>query len=166
MRRKDREIKDLEQMLNIMKSCGCCRIGLVDKDEAYIVPMNFGYEESEGNITLYFHCARDGRKLDLLPKQKNVAFEMDSGHELMEGENACQFSYFYRCIMGKGKIEILEDDSEKLYGLQRIMAHYSGEADWKFRQEAVNRIAVLKLSVEEWSCKEHGKNHNERGIYG
>ena len=145
MRRKDREIKDFEKMLEIVKSCDCCRIGLVDKDEAYIVPMNFGYEELEGNIVLYFHCAKEGRKLDLISRQKIAAFEMDSEHRLLEWENACGFSYLYSCVMGKGEIEILKDNSSKVHGLQRIMAHYSGKADWEFSQEAIDGIAVLKL---------------------
>lgn len=155
MRRKDREVKDFGKMLDIMRSCDCCRIGLVDNDEAYIVPMNFGYEEFEGNIILYFHCAEEGRKLDLISRQKNAVFEMDTGHGLAEGDSACQFSYLYKCIMGKGEIEILKDNDAKIHGLQRIMAHYSNAADWKFSQEAVDRIRVLKLSVTEWLCKEH-----------
>lgn len=157
MRRKDREIKDFEKMLDIVKLCDCCRMGLVDKDEAYIVPMNFGYEEQGGNIVLYFHCAKEGRKLDLISKQEAAVFEMDSGHKLMEGESACHFSYLYSCVMGKGKIEILKDNGAKLHGLQKIMEHYSGKADWEFREEAVDRIEVLKLSVTEWSCKGHEK---------
>ena len=43
MRRKDREITDFNKMLDIMEACDCCRIGLADKSEAYIVPLNFGY---------------------------------------------------------------------------------------------------------------------------
>ena len=41
MRRVDREVTDFLKMTDIMKNCECCRLGLVDKNEAYIVPMNF-----------------------------------------------------------------------------------------------------------------------------
>ena len=42
MRRKDREVTDFSRMLEIVQRCDCCRIGLVEDGEAYIVPLNFG----------------------------------------------------------------------------------------------------------------------------
>ena len=66
MRRKDREITDFHKMIEILNACDCCRIGLVDENEAYIVPMNFGYEVVDNSLTLYFHCAKEGKKLDAL----------------------------------------------------------------------------------------------------
>lgn len=155
MRRKDREIKDQEKMLAIMHDCDCCRIGLVDGKEAYIVPMNFGYEETKGNINLYFHCAKEGRKLNLLSEQEVVTFEMDAKHTLVAGKTGCEFSYLYQCIMGKGKMEIIEEEVQKRYGLQKILAHYSDVGEWEFCPELLERVLVLRLVVTEWSCKEH-----------
>lgn len=155
MRRKDREIKDFMKMTEILQSCDCCRIGLVEDGEAYIVPLNFGYEVLDGKVILYFHCAKEGRKINLIPEQKKVAFEMDTKHELVTGERACDFTYLYQCIMGKGTLEILEAEQDKIYGLQRVMAHYSGETKWEFMPQLLPRTSVLKLTVEEWSCKEH-----------
>ena len=43
MRKKDREIIDKEKIEQIIQSCDCCRIGLVDKDKPYIIPLNFAY---------------------------------------------------------------------------------------------------------------------------
>ena len=93
--------------------------------------------------------------MDLIPRQNLVSFEMDTKHSLIEGETGCDFSYRYQCIMGKGRMEILEKPEEKLHGLRQIMRHYSGKEDWKFRSETAARVQVLKLSVEELSCKEN-----------
>ena len=60
MRRKDREITELEKVIAVLGACECCRLGLVDDSEAYIVPMNFGYEIIHNNLLLYFHCAKEG----------------------------------------------------------------------------------------------------------
>lgn len=155
MRRKDREITDFTRMLDILKACDCCRLGFADNGETYIVPLNFGYEEQGGQLTLYFHCAETGRKLELLPKQKTVAFEMDTKHELVKSDIACRYSYLYQCIMGKGKLEIVDGADAKLHGLRKIMAHYSDAADWEFQQETIDRLKILKLTVAEWSCKAH-----------
>lgn len=155
MRRKDREVTDAEKIEEILEACGCCRIGLVDEGEAYIVPLNFGYEQTNGSFTLYFHCAREGRKMDLIPQQRSVSFEMDANHSLVEGAAGCDFSYRYQCIMGKGRMEVLEEPEEKLHGLRQIMKHYSGKEDWEFQPDTVKRVQVLRLSVAELSCKEN-----------
>lgn len=47
-------------MLEIVAECDCCRLGLVDNGKAYIVPMNFGFEDAGSALTLYFHCAAEG----------------------------------------------------------------------------------------------------------
>ena len=100
MRRKDREITDYQKILQIVSGCDCCRIGLVDGGEPYIVPLNFGWEVRDGRIVLYFHSAAEGRKIDLIPRQALAAFEVDTSHRLSPGGTSCQFSYLYQCVMG------------------------------------------------------------------
>ena len=155
MRRKDREIINFNKMIEILDKCDCCRIGLTDNNDTYIVPLNFGYEVHDEMITLYFHSALVGKKIDLIEKQKNASFEMDTKHELITGKIACNYSYLYQSIMGKGSIQIINNYDEKVYGLKRIMSHYSDKNDWKFDVKQVNAVSVLKLDVKEWSCKEH-----------
>ena len=155
MRRKDREIGEFSKMIEILKACDCCRLGLVDGDEAYIVPMNFGYDIIDEQLVLYFHCAKEGRKMDLLPEQRVVAFEMDTKHKLIAGEIGCDFSFMYQCIMGTGVLYAVTDEDEKIRGLQRIMNHYAETKNWEFKSEYVDKVQVLKLNVEAWSCKEH-----------
>ena len=65
MRRKDREIINKEQIWRIMQRCGVCRVAFHDAEYPYIVPLNFGIGKGEP-LTLYFHCAAQGKKLDLM----------------------------------------------------------------------------------------------------
>ncbi len=155
MRRKDREITNYDKMLEIMKSCDCCRIGLNDKDGVYIIPLNFGYEENSGILTLYFHGASEGKKIDLIKQQNTASFEMDTKHQLVEADVACSYSYLYQSIMGKGKISLVYNSDEKIKGLECVMSHYSNSNTWKFNEEVLKRIAVIKIEVTEWSCKVH-----------
>ncbi len=60
MRRKDREVTDFDKMMEILSACDCCRLGLVDENGAYIVPLNFGYEEADGKLFLF--SRRSSRK--------------------------------------------------------------------------------------------------------
>lgn len=155
MRRKDREVTDYMKMLEILAGCDCCRIGLVDEGKAYIVPLNFGYENKDGKLTLYFHSANEGKKLDLIHTQSTISFEMDKKHALIEGPIACDYSYNFECIMGQGHIQILDDFEEKVYGLEKIMAHYTKGQTWTFKEAHVNAVTVFKLEVTTWSCKVH-----------
>ena len=155
MRRKDREMTDYTRMLEILRSCDCCRLGLVDNEEAYIVPMNFGLAEEDEKLVLYFHTATEGRKIDLLKKQTVVSFQADTGHRLRPGEKAGDFSYYYQCIMGKGTVELLSDPEDKICGFRAIMSHYSPKTDWEFDMPCLDRVYVIKLTVTDWTCKVH-----------
>ena len=155
MRRKDREISDFSRMIEIVRTCDCCRLGLLDTDEAYIVPMNFGFTAHEGQLTFYFHGAAEGRKIKLIRNQPRASFEMDRKHKLLRGDTACAFSYRYQSVMGKGDIRLIESYEEKIRGLQTIMAHYSADSFMAFEEKQMDRVCVIRLDVTHWSCKAH-----------
>lgn len=156
MRRSDREITDCSHIYKIISRCDCLRLGLIDNSEAYIVPVNFGFEmEQDNKLALYFHSAMEGRKAKLLPKQKYITFEMDTKHELIEADIACDFSYRYQCVMGKAMVDILKDHEQKKHGLNVIMSHYAKQNSWEYNEEMLDKVLVVKLSVTELSGKEH-----------
>lgn len=57
MRRSDREVLDLDEILDIIEACDVCRIAMVDDGVPYIVPMNFGYMFDGEKLHLCFHSA-------------------------------------------------------------------------------------------------------------
>ena len=155
MRRKDREIKDPAKTKEIITACHCCRIGLCDEGKVYIVPMNFGFIETDGNYTFYFHSAKEGRKLDLIKKTGYAGFEMDTNYHLKEADTACEHTASFQSVIGSGVIEIVEDYTEKKNGLMEIMKKNTRKAGWEFAEGMVNAVTVFKLTVEELACKEH-----------
>lgn len=155
MRRKDREVTDSEKIREIISRCHCCRLGLVDRGRAYIVPLNFGFTEEAGRYIFYFHGAGSGRKIDLMKKDPAVGFEMDTNYKLNEDETACGYSARFQSVIGSGKVTFIEDVSEKKNALNAIMGHNTGKWDWKFPEKALNATCVFRLEVEELTCKEH-----------
>ncbi len=103
MRRKEREITDIKEIERLIMGANICRIGFVDRDEPYIVPVFFGYESN----TIYFHSARDGRKINLLKNNNKVCFELDTDIEMIQSDNSCNWSTKYRSVMGTGKASLL-----------------------------------------------------------
>ena len=153
MRRKDREVTRHGDLLGMIARFKVCRLGLWDGREVYVVPLNFGYEEKNGSLSLFFHCAREGRKLDILQNRPEVSFEMDGDHVLLEGDMPCRYSYAYGCVMGRGVVEFLRGDEEKAHAL-RIMLHQTGR-DADFTPGMVRSVCVLRLKVEAISAKLH-----------
>lgn len=152
MRRAEKEVKDLEQLEEILRDCNTVRIGTQDAEGMFIVPVNYGYDLTEGQLTLYLHSAQEGRKAAAFRRGGAVAFEMDCGHQLMTAEQACSYSCAYRSIMGSGTIRELTALEEKRTALNAIMVHMTGR-EWKLPEEQVGRTAVFALRAAEWTGK-------------
>ncbi len=157
MRQSKREVRDPEDLRRIMAACDVCRVAFAGDGFPYIVPMNFGEEWFDGRPVLYFHCAREGRKLDLLRRDPRVGLEMDTARSLVSGERACRYSMNYESLIGEGTIRILEDPARRIHGLQRIMAHYTGRADWGFDPHDLSLACVLRLDVSSLCGKRLAK---------
>jgi nitroimidazol reductase NimA-like FMN-containing flavoprotein (pyridoxamine 5'-phosphate oxidase superfamily) len=153
MRKQNREVKSAEEILSIIERCDACRIALPTGAAPYIVPLNFGYEyAAAGTLTLWFHCAKEGRKLDLIKDGCEAGFEMDTDHELKPGVGACEYSMNYASVIGSGMIAPVTDDAERLRGLDRIMEHYGG-AGKPYDETDLSLTCVLRLDVTEYACK-------------
>lgn len=153
MRRKDREIKEHNEIVKVIRNCDICRLGLVDGEYAYILPLNFGMEQDEeGKVTLYFHSALEGRKTELLKEGLKASFEMDTKHEIEYDEGRGYCTYYFESVMGRGTVHILNDD-EKFEALKKLMDHYHPGANAYFNTAAIPRTLVYALKVEEMTGK-------------
>ncbi|MDE5898078.1 MAG: pyridoxamine 5'-phosphate oxidase family protein [Treponemataceae bacterium] len=146
---------DEAEIRHILEQSACVRLGLNDGGRVYIVPMNFGFDYDGGALTLYFHSAGEGRKIDLLRKTRRAAFEMDCDLSLQTGRIACEYSEFYRSLMGEGTVEFLEDGAEKRRALDKIMLHAAGKDGWTYPESMVRRVCIFTVTATELSCKAH-----------
>ena len=152
MRRHEKAILDPGTIRDLLGRGQVCRLGLVDGDRAYIVPMNYGYADN----CLYFHSAREGKKVDLLKAGGQVCFEMDLGHELKSGEQGCKWSMHFQSVIGYGRVTFLETDVEKRKGLEIIMAQYAPDTHWEFTDQDIQRVLVFELRIDELNGKASG----------
>jgi nitroimidazol reductase NimA-like FMN-containing flavoprotein (pyridoxamine 5'-phosphate oxidase superfamily) len=154
MRKANREIKNQSELIAILNTCDACRLGLSDHGMPYVVPLNFGYEYfDDGNLVLYFHCASEGRKLDIIAENPNVCFEMDCSHELKPGDTPCEYSMNYESIIGSGQIVKCAEKADKIHGLTQIMRKYSDKDSFEFPDKILAITTVLKLRVDEYVGK-------------
>ena len=155
MRRKDREITDINDKIAVIAKCNVCRLGLSDNNYPYVIPLNYGYTFENEKLSLYFHSAKEGKKIEIIQKNNNACFEVDCDGKLIEGEKACNYSYEFKSIIGTGKIIFLETSGEKTAGLNILMKHQTGkEITHNFTEDELSNICVYKMTVEEFTGKQ------------
>ena len=59
MRRSDREITDLGEILSIINDCKVIHLAMVDDGVPYLLPLNFGYACENGAFSFFCHGARE-----------------------------------------------------------------------------------------------------------
>jgi len=154
MRRTDRELRDIAELRGILERGDTCRIALVDDGEPYIVALNYGYEWAEGaDPVLYFHCARQGRKLDIIARKPDACCIVDTDHRLVTGEQACQWGMNYASLVGWGKMEVVRELPEKKRGLDALMVHYSGSPGVAYDERVFAATEVLRLRLDTYTGK-------------
>ena len=107
MRRKDREITDFNEIMKIIDKCDVCRLALFDDDYPYIFPLNFGVAKENDQLYLYFYCANQGKKLDLIRQNNKATFEMDCEHNIILYKERMSCTMGYASVIGHGTVEHL-----------------------------------------------------------
>lgn len=158
MRRKDREITDFDEIMKIIDKCDTCRLALFDDEFPYIVPLNFGKDIQDGQLYLYFHCAHEGKKLDLMKKNNRVTFEMDCDHQIILYNERMSCTMRYESVIGHGIIEFIEDEN-KYEALKILMNHYHSK-DFVFNTKIMDITTVFRLKVLDMTGKRRDKVHN------
>jgi len=150
MRRGDREIVDRDELHRILDEAMVMRLGMLDGERPYVVPLNFAREGDE----LWFHAAKAGRKLDCLRAAPAVCVEADRFLTLHTGPRACDdWSSHYESVIGFGTAEIVEDTATKRRGLRAIMRKYSGRDDWELAGASVKGTAVVRIRLDSLTGK-------------
>lgn len=154
MRRTDRELKTKEELLDVLKTGKIIQIAFIDKDEPYIVTMNYGFLwDSDDKIRFYLHSANEGRKITIIKKNPKVCFSISICDPFVAGEKACNYGMKYRSIVGYGKMRIVNDNDERISGLNFLMEQYTGKSDWNYDEEMLKKTTVSCLEVEQISGK-------------
>jgi len=160
MRRHDKEVTDQTIINEILSRATVCRIALNDVESPHLIPLNFGYS----NNALYFHSAAEGKKIELIRKDNRVTFEVEDFNRLIRDDTACGYTTAYRSVIGTGKIELLSGFEEKKQGLDIIMAQHGKQGPNTYRDGSIDKVQVIKLSIEKISCKQSGKETDNISI--
>ena len=157
MTRREREVTDINEIIKILDESKILHLGMVDGDEPYVVPMNYGYTMEDGKLTVYLHGALWGRKLDIIRVNPKVFFSLECDVVPFDGDIACRYGTTYASVMGSGIAEIVTDVEEKKKGLSVLMKTQTGK-DFTFEDKMVSIVSVIKIDVAEYTAKERPRD--------
>ena len=153
MRRKDRQITEIEAIRAILDKAQVLHLAMIDGDRPYVVPLHYGYTLTDGRLTLYLHSAKEGRKLDVLQKNARVAFVLETDVSLVSGGDLpCKYGAAYASVMGEGRATILTDPVEKTDALTMLMKTQTGR-NFYITEAMTDTVAVLRIDVEAFTAK-------------
>lgn len=155
MRREDHRMPD-DECDALLRRAEVMRLGLVDGDGPYVVPVNFGYDGRR----VYVHGPREGRRVAAVDGGARVCFEVDEG-EIVPADRPCGYTSRFRSVIGYGTARLLVTEDEKLHGLDVIMRHY-GSSGEGIPPVKCAITSVLEIEIESVDGKWHGIMRGER----
>ncbi|MBV5278990.1 MAG: pyridoxamine 5'-phosphate oxidase family protein [Campylobacteraceae bacterium] len=161
MRRSEFEVNNKEEILALLEECEFGTLSMMDKDQPYGVPVNFAWWE-EGIV---FHGAMEGKKIDLLSKNKKASFSVVKPYAFIPSyfsgtTSACPATQFFGSVIINGTVEIILDKDQKAEALNALMQKLQPEkkyevikADNPIYQKMIAMTAVMKLIPNNLTCK-------------
>ncbi|HEX9019641.1 MAG TPA: pyridoxamine 5'-phosphate oxidase family protein [Nitrospirota bacterium] len=153
MRQNKKKIEDETVIVGLLNACHVGRLGTIARDGYPMVkPLNFAYDRGR----IYFHTAKEGEKLDDIRRDNRVCFEVDLPIALVKSKGSpCRAEYLFRSVIIKGRARIVEDASERMAALMRLMEKYQPEGGYgEFPEEKLKMTGVVRIDIEEMAGKE------------
>ena len=148
MRRTKQELtrKEAEEILNKASSGVLAVHG--NNGYPYAVPLNFVYDN--GNI--YFHCAKEGHKIDAIKANDKVSFCAVAKDAVVPQE----FATDYYSVIAFGRAKILTDHDETVNALKLLnkkLAPDFPEEGNKEIENSIKHVCVVKIETDHITGK-------------
>jgi hypothetical protein len=153
MRRKDRETSR-EFALEIVDKCEYAVLSVIDADGLpYCVPITI-VRDGEA---VYFHCAKDGAKIDAMRKNPNVCLACVGNTNRLKDK----FTTEFESAIVKGKAEEVYDENEKIHALKLLcerhtptnMANFDAAIERSLSRTAIWKISVVSITGKQKKSK-------------
>ena len=119
------------------------------EDVPYAVPMNHAFVEGK----FYFHCARRGRKIDLIRQNPNVVYvvsEYRGAPAEMPEDSRCHGPW--QSLVAYGTARVIEDNDEKAVAFRAFMGAY-GCPDYQMSDQGHDDTSALVIEVSSMTVR-------------
>jgi nitroimidazol reductase NimA-like FMN-containing flavoprotein (pyridoxamine 5'-phosphate oxidase superfamily) len=119
----------------------------------YITPLNYLYHQGK----IYFHCAKEGRKLANITANNQVSFAVSRFDKSVFAPVACHCSTRYTSALVFGTARIVEDAPRKIHLLNALVAKFAaGRPFTPIDAHAAAGCTVVEIAI--------GSIHGKRNV--
>lgn len=148
VRRQDRLLDEVRAR-EILATAEWGVLSMIDLDgRPYGLPLNFVWEDD----CIYFHCARQGKKLDVLERKDQVSFCIVGDVKLQPGK----FTTEYESVILTGEATIITSDEERRHALELLLHKLSPhdvEMGLKLAGKSLARTEIVRIDIDTFSAK-------------
>jgi uncharacterized protein len=148
MRRK-KQLLSKSETIEILKSCTSGVLGVTgDDDYPYTVPLSYVYKDDK----LYFHCAKEGHKIDGIKRNDRVTFCVIEKDEVIQET----FTTHFRSVIVFGRARILTEDNERRFALECLIEKYSPDFIEQGQREIEggwDKVCAVEVKIEHMTGK-------------
>ena len=116
----------------------------------YAVPMSYAFDGEK----LYFHCAREGHKLDAIRREARASFCVVDRDEVVPEE----YTTYFRSVIAFGRVRVVEDEAQMRAAIELLARRYFPQDSAENRHRAIERewagLCMLEMDIEHMSGKE------------
>ncbi len=155
LRRKDKEITNPSEVKMVLQEARYVTVAMSLGDEPYLATLSHGYDEARN--CLYFHCAPEGKKVDVLRVNPRVWGQalVDGGYQ----QGSCD--HLYRTAQFSGIVTFVEDQAEKEHALRVMITHLDDYPEKVIKdqitQHSTSRILVGRIDIDQLTGKKADK---------
>jgi nitroimidazol reductase NimA-like FMN-containing flavoprotein (pyridoxamine 5'-phosphate oxidase superfamily) len=151
MRRKEKAITSQQAIKKILTGAKYVTVAMCENNEPYLVTLSHGYDQIQN--CLYFHCAGEGKKLDILRRNQIVW-----GQALADkGYAYGKCDHLYATVHFSGRFQFVTEFTEKKAALEvMIEALEENPGPVKEKQltdEAIRNVTIGRIDIHNMSGK-------------
>jgi nitroimidazol reductase NimA-like FMN-containing flavoprotein (pyridoxamine 5'-phosphate oxidase superfamily) len=157
VRRKEREITDLEEMRQVLKSTKYVTVALSRNNEPYLVALSHGYDQTKN--CLYFHCAPEGKKLIYAQANPQVW-----GQAVLDFGVTEDCDYAYTSVHFQGTLCLITDLAERQCAMEVLVRQVSLNPEAKLakiKPEKLSKTTMGRIDITYMSGKKHQAPKNK-----
>lgn len=140
MRRKEKEIRDIEELNRILGSTQYITLAMCRQNQPYLVTLSHGFDPEKN--CLYFHCASSGMKIDILKSNPRIWGQAIVDRGYADG----QCDHLYASVHIQGQVTFIESIAEKRYALM-VMIRQLEENPAQVMTQQLNEKAIKKVTI-------------------
>ena len=147
--RRHKQLLSMEGTKAVLDRCTSGVLSCIgDNDYPYGIPLSYIYY----NDRIYFHCGKEGHKIDAIRKNPKVSFTVIDADKIVSAE----YTSYFRSVIAFGKARVTEGD-EWLKAFTVLCDKYSGDRSKEEIDKKIlgcTRSHVIAIDIEHITGKE------------